>query len=267
MSYFPSSSNGAVRTGFAATPLAHDIAAIQSLYGANMTTRTGDTVYGFHSNAGLPAFDFTQNTSPVVAIWDAGGVDTLDFSGWNSSARIDLAAGASSDGGGQTTNVQIAFGVRIENAVGGGGDDALIGNSASNSLSGGAGSDILTGGFGNDRMAGGDGADIFVFTSAGHSIDYAIRSDGKKFLPDVLTDFTSGVDKIDLSAIDADAGTAADEAFSFIGTGAFTHQAGQLRYEVVDGRAHILADTDGNGIADLHIIAGGTQILATDFIL
>ena len=54
MSYFGSTPPGAVRTGFAATPLAHDIAAMQSLYGANMTTRTGDTVYGFNSNAGRP---------------------------------------------------------------------------------------------------------------------------------------------------------------------------------------------------------------------
>ena len=103
--------------------MAHDIAAIQSLYGVNMTTRTGDTVYGFNSNAGRAAFDFTQNTAPVIAIWDAGGIDTLDFSGWSSASRIDLEPGASSDGGGQTHNVQIAFGTLIENAIGGAGDD------------------------------------------------------------------------------------------------------------------------------------------------
>ena len=267
MSYFASSSTGAVRTGFAATPLAHDIAAMQSLYGVNLTTRTGDTVYGFNSNAGRPAFDFTLNTQPVVAIWDAGGRDTLDFSGWSSSSRIDLAEGASSDGGGQTFNVQIAFGTRIENAVGGAGDDSLSGNQSGNTLRGGGGNDTLIGGFGNDRVEGGAGADIFVFTSTGHSTGYMIRSDGKKFLPDILADFTSGTDKIDLSAIDADVGTAADDAFTFIGTGAFTHQAGQLRYAVHDGQARIFADTDGNGFADLEIVANSTQILAADFIL
>jgi serralysin len=267
MSYFASASTGAVRTGFAATPLAHDIAAMQSLYGVNMATRTGDTIYGFNSNAGRPAFDFTLNAQPVVAIWDAGGVDTLDFSGWSANARIDLAAGASSDGGGQTFNVQIAFGALIENAVGGGGDDNLSGNQSGNLLRGGDGADTLTGGFGNDRVEGGAGADIFVFAATGHSTGYAIRSDGKKFLPDVLMDFTSGTDKIDLSAIDANVGTDENDAFAFIGAGAFTHQAGQLRWELVDGRAHIFADTDGNAIADLEIIANGTQILATDFIL
>jgi hypothetical protein len=125
MSYFASSSTGATRTSFAATPLAHDIAAIQSLYGVNMTTRTGDTIYGFNTNAGRAAFDFTQNTLPVIAIWDAGGVDTLDFSGWNSPSRIDLRPGAMNDGGGQTSNVQIAFGTTIENATAGAGDDSV----------------------------------------------------------------------------------------------------------------------------------------------
>jgi serralysin len=267
MSYFASSSTGAVRNSFAATPLAHDIAAIQSLYGANMTTRTGDTVYGFNANAGRAAFDFTLNVAPVVGIWDAGGRDTLDFSGWNSNSRIDLATGASSDGGGQTYNVQIAFGTIIEYAIGGGGDDVLIGNAVGNVLKGGGGNDSLNGGEGGDREEGGGGADIFVFTAAGHSMDYALRSDGKKLMPDVLSDFASGTDRIDLSAIDAVAGTAGDDAFTFIGAAAFTHQAGQLRYEVLKGQVHIYGDIDGDGGIDLHIVASGTQILAGDFIL
>ena len=267
MSYFASSNTGAVRTGFAATPLAHDIAAIQSIYGANMTTRTGDTIYGFNSNAGRPAFDFTLNTDPVVAIWDAGGRDTLDFSGWSSNSRIDLATGASSDGGGQTFNVQIAFGAWIENATGGGGDDVLSGNTVNNVLRGGGGNDRLTGGGGSDTEEGGAGADIFVFTSLGDSLNFVMRSDGKKLVPDKLADFVSGTDKIDLSAIDANAGTAGDDAFTFLGTAAFTGHAGELRYEVVQGQVHIYGDVDGDARIDFHIVASGTQLLATDFIL
>jgi len=267
MSYFASSSTGAVRTSFAATPMAHDIAAIQSLYGVNMTTRTGHTTYGFNSNAGRDAYDFTLNVAPVIGIWDAGGRDTLDFSGWNTNSRIDLAPGASSDGGGQTFNVQIAFGALIENAIGGGGDDVLTGNSAGNVLRGGGGNDSLVGGTGNDRQEGGAGADVFVFNAAGDSVDYALRSDGKKFLPDYLGDFLSGTDKIDLRAIDANAATAGDDAFTFIGAAAFTHQAGQLRYEVTGGQVHIYGDIDGDGGIDLHIVASGTLLQATDLFL
>jgi len=266
MSYFASSSTGAIRTSFAATPLAHDIAAIQSLYGVNMTTRTGNTVYGFNSNSGRDAFDFTLNVAPVIAIWDAGGRDTLDFSGWNSNSKIDLAPGASSDGGGQTTNVQIAFGTMIEDAIGGGGDDVLIGNAINNSLRGGAGNDSLTGGDGFDQEEGGAGADIFVFTTVGDSRESALRSDGVKYRPDVLADFVSGTDRIDLSAIDANPATAPDDAFSFIGTNAFTNQAGQLRYEVVAGRVHIYGDVNGDGGVDFQIIANGVLLQASDFI-
>jgi serralysin len=266
MSYFASSSTGAVRTSFAATPMAHDIAAIQSLYGVNMTARTGDTHYGFNSNAGRAAFDFSQNTAPVIAIWDAGGIDTLDFSGWSSNSRIDLNPGASSDGGGQTFNVQIAFGTLIENAVAGAGDDRLTGNFTGNVLQGGGGNDILQGGLGGDRSEGGAGADIFVF-GTGDSRDHGFRSDGAKWRPDVLADFASGTDRIDLSAIDAVAGTAGDDAFAYIGAGAFTGVAGQLRAFTAEGFVQIYGDMNGDALPDLHIVAVGTQILAGDFVL
>ncbi|MEH3045547.1 M10 family metallopeptidase [Sphingomonas adhaesiva] len=107
MSYFDAYETGAQHIDFtllnfayAATPLIHDIAAIQRIYGADPTTRTGNTVYGFNSTAGRAEFDFTQNTRPIVAIYDAGGNDTIDFSGWNTPSTIDLNPGAFSSGGG-----------------------------------------------------------------------------------------------------------------------------------------------------------------------
>jgi serralysin len=266
MSYFGSSNTGAIRTGFAATPLAHDIAAIQSLYGANMTTRTGDTTYGFNSNAGRAAYDFTQHSDPVVGIWDAGGRDTLDLSGWSSASRIDLNPGASSDGGGQTRNVQIAFGTWIENATAGAGNDSVTGNNAANFLRGGGGSDTIAPGKGNDWLEGGAGSDVFVFGGPGDSMDHAPRSDGKKLAPDILADFVSGTDRIDLSGIDAIAGTEINDAFAWIGAAAFSNMAGQLRAETIGGQVHILGDMNGDGRADLHIIANATLILASDFV-
>jgi Peptidase M10 serralysin C terminal/RTX calcium-binding nonapeptide repeat (4 copies) len=107
MSYFDAYETGAQHVDFtllnfayAATPLVHDIAAIQAIYGADMATRNGDTVYGFNSTASRSAYDFTVNTRPVVAIWDGGGNDTLDFSGWNTPSVINLNAGSFSSGGG-----------------------------------------------------------------------------------------------------------------------------------------------------------------------
>jgi serralysin len=87
---------------YGATPMVHDILAIQQMYGADMTTRTGDTTYGFNSNAGRDAFDFVKTPAPVMAIWDAGGIDTLDASGYGTNQIIDLRPGHLSSIGGVT---------------------------------------------------------------------------------------------------------------------------------------------------------------------
>ena len=262
MSYWGASNTGANHAAagvlqFASTPLLYDVAALQNLYGANMSTRAGDTVYGFNNNSGRDAFDLQRDPSAVFTIWDAGGRDTLDLSGYSSPSRIDLNEGAFSDAGGLTRNISIAFGAVIENAVGGSGSDTITGNAADNRL---------TGGRGSDTILGGGGGDTFVFTSLSDSRMIAPRSDGKKAAPDVL-DFASGEDWIDLSGIDAIAGTPANDAFTFIGSGAFTGQAGQLRFEMIGGRGHLLGDVDGNGVADLHIITAGTAIQLTDLYL
>lgn len=87
---------------YGSTPMVHDILAAQKMYGADMTTRTGDTVYGFNSNAGRDAFDFEKTPWPTMAIWDAGGNDTLDASGYNVEQVIDLTPGSLSSIGGIT---------------------------------------------------------------------------------------------------------------------------------------------------------------------
>ncbi|MET1109884.1 MAG: M10 family metallopeptidase C-terminal domain-containing protein [Allosphingosinicella sp.] len=156
MSYFSASNTGAVHfvnnvQYVGLTPLLYDILALHSLYSPNMSTRAGDTVYGFNSNTGATSpFNFAVTTGPVVAIWDGGGIDTIDLSGYLTPSLIDLNQGAFSDAGGLTKNIAIAFNVTIENAVGGPGNDRLIGNAAANRLDGGAGADKMEGGAGDD---------------------------------------------------------------------------------------------------------------------
>jgi serralysin len=159
----------------AATPLLHDIAAIQAMYGADMTTRTGDTTYGFNSNAGRGALDFTQNTHPIIAIWDAGGNDTLDTSGFSDFQTIDLHVNQPgeedpvfSSVGGLSLNVAIAYNVVIENAIGGSGTDIITGNSTANRLEGRAGHDVLDGREGADTMIGGEGDDTYSVDTVEH---------------------------------------------------------------------------------------------------
>ena len=126
----------------------YDIAALQYLYGANMTTRRGDTVYSWDTD-----------TSKIETIWDAGGNDTFDASNQSRNVVIDLNDGAFSSigsngsGGDASQNIAIAYNAVIENAVGGSGDDTLTGNASANILIGKAGADMLDGGGGADTAS------------------------------------------------------------------------------------------------------------------
>ncbi|WP_410499848.1 M10 family metallopeptidase C-terminal domain-containing protein [Chitinibacter sp. S2-10] len=135
------------------TPMLDDILAIQNMYGVSTTTRLGDTVYGFHctvTGASSKIYDFTLNTGPVLTLFDSGGIDTLDLSGWNSDATICLESGSYSSANNMSNSIAIAYSATIENAVGGGGNDVITGNEVANVLNGGAGADSMSGGTGND---------------------------------------------------------------------------------------------------------------------
>src|SRR4030095_4962634 len=56
-----------------ATPMIADVVAMQRLYGASTTTRTGDTVYGVNTN---PDSVFDDHGSLALTIVDSGGSDT-----------------------------------------------------------------------------------------------------------------------------------------------------------------------------------------------
>jgi len=138
----------------------------------------------------------------------------------------------------------------------------MTGNTGDNALIGGAGNDKLTGGIGADRLTGGLGADTFVFNSTGESMP-AIAG------RDVILDFNHAqADRIDLRLIDAQTDVAGNQAFHFIGTGAFTHHSGELHYLAQNGTVYVSGDIDGNGTADFMVqFSHLTSIAATDFLL
>ena len=265
MSYWDAYETGAqtidwatMRFSYSSTPLVHDIGAIQAMYGADLTTRTGDTTYGFNWTSDLadrPALQIQEHQlAPVFSIYDAGGKDTLDLSGYATPSYIDLNPGSFSSAGGADhyltldeinannaaaglparsqllydiynngvegtnggvswkslspgplmhDNISIAYGVWIEDAVGGSGADTIVGNAVDNHLTGNA------------------GADHFV-----------IGADAGQ---DVIVDFSLGVDVIDLTSagihsladLDLTANTDGDAVFA-LGSGTVTlaHVAG-----------------------------------------
>jgi serralysin len=213
MSYFAADITGADHINefvspwvfyYGATPLLHDVAALQAIYGANMSTRTGATTYGFNSNAGRDALDFTINTAPVVTIWDAGGLDLIDLSGYAMNCVLNLNAGEFSDVGGLTSNLSIAFGVTIENGAGGSGDDTITGNAAANTLwgnngadtlSGGDDADTLSGGAGGDALDGGSGLDTASYETAGAGVTASLTAPGAN-TGDAAGDTYTGVENL-----------------------------------------------------------------------
>lgn len=258
MSYWHESNTGGDNKGhYASAPLMDDIAAIQRLYGANMETRTGDTVYGFNSNSERDFYTIKNAEHKLVfSVWDAGGNDTFDFSGYRQDQNINLNEASFSDVGGLKKNVSIAKGVTIENAIGGSGNDVIVGNDAANYIDGGAGNDVIYGGGGQDILKGGAGMDIFVYKNASES---SLES------PDKIIDFETGVDKINFSFFNYSAGKPGFIHFSEEFTGA----AGEvvLSYDEQSNVSDIVLSVDNDLTPDLKIQVVGRVDAMHDFIV
>jgi hypothetical protein len=149
MSYFPQDRYGGSSYDYVITPQMADIYAMQAFYGAQ-TTRAADTVYGFHSTAGA-LYDFASYAgTPAFTIYDSGGIDMFDASGYSVGQTVDLRPGTWSSIGGYTNNIGMYMTSVIERAIGGGGSDNVVGNDADNRLYGLAGNDLINGQLGND---------------------------------------------------------------------------------------------------------------------
>ena len=116
-------------------------------------------------------------------VTDLSGFDSLDFSLLQIPVSVDLVprSGRANAVAGDN-RVFVSSGTVVEQAVGGLGDDLLVGNPADNSMDGGFGDDVLRGGRGDDglggnrgddRVTGGPGQDV-VTTRAGDDVVYLV---------------------------------------------------------------------------------------------
>ena len=225
---------------------------------------------------------------PIFAV--AGGYETT-YQGLvhdlGRGAVVTLTANSSNIVDAITAGIGSATTTHIEDAVGGIGDDTLVGSLDDNaltgaggndSLSGDAGNDLLSGGLGADTLTGGDGSDVLtggagadlLTGGAGGDTFVFTQRDSLRTGFDVITDFQSGVDHIDLSAIDADLATTGNQAFTFIDAAAFGHVAGELRIATLAGFAELQGDTNGDGVADFALrfdLTTGMAPVVTDLIL
>lgn len=188
------------------TFMMYDISALQSMYGADFATNSGDSVYRWDPATGQAFINGVGQGRPgankiFLTIWDGGGIDTYDFSNYHAGMIVDLSPGGHSlfssaqraylgNGNYARGNVfnalQYNNDVRslIENAVGGAGADTIKGNVANNKLTGNGGNDrlsgeggrdMLDGGLGYNTLEGGAGDDTFM---GGAGVDQMIGGTG-----------------------------------------------------------------------------------------
>ena len=179
--------------------------------------------WGFKVSDGLAlsasAYTMTVNVTAVR--------DDLTKTG---TAGNDTLAGDTIDAGSHDSLSGLAGNDSLSGLAG---NDTLDGGAGNDTLNGGSGNDTLIGGVGKDALTCGAGNDIFDFNALTElGLDSATR--------DVITDFTVGQDKIDLSTIDANTLLAGDQAFTFVTS--FTTTAGQVRYS--GGFVYLNTDTD-----------------------
>lgn len=229
----------------------------------NDTINGGEGADSMTGGTGNDTF-VVDNAGDVVVEAGGGGTDTVQslLNSYVLAANLEnlafIGAGAFSGTGNAVANV-LTGGTGNDTLDGAGAADVLNGGDGNDVLLGGAGADDLTGGVGADTMTGGAGADNFIYTNVDQSTA-ALR--------DLIIDF-GATDDIDLGAIDANAGTVANNAFSFIGTAAFGANAtGQLRYSFVGANTLVEASNDADAVAEFSLLLqGNLNLVAGQFVV
>jgi Ca2+-binding RTX toxin-like protein len=158
------------------------------------------------------------------------------------------------------------YGTAYANNIKGNGQaNTLYGGGGADTISGNDGNDILNGGQGSDNLSGGTGADKFVFADSSDSpLPLLLGS----VTYDTIADFQVGVDKIDVSQIDAMQNVAGNNAFHFTAAKPFFASAGDLWGEDGVSGMSVYTDVNGDGSADMQInLLGIHNLTAADFIL
>ena len=175
------------------------------------------------------------------------GTDTAAYASATAGVTADLA-NASANTGDAAGDIYSA----IESLAGSAFADILRGNNSANRLMGGVGGDTMSGSGGNDVLVGSAGRDAMTGGAQADTFDFdAVTDSGTTATTrDVVTDFVHLTDKLDLSTIDAiQGGGTSNDAFDFIGTGAFT-AAGQVRAVQSGSHTVLELNTSGTGGAE-----------------
>jgi Ca2+-binding RTX toxin-like protein len=216
---------------------------------------------GYHAASGAVTVDLLapgQNTGEAAGDVYVG-IEAFQLSGYDDAfIGTNAAETVYGDSGNDTIR-------------GGGGDDRLIADrsgfhssSGADVLFGEGGNDYLEGGRGADALSGGAGADLFVYRS---TLDSVL---GTSDSVDVISDFSRGEDRVDLSLVDANGALAGDQAFTFLtNPGGYNGDwSGLVWAKSKGGITTIYASTDADSSPEMQItLTGNHHLTASDFIL
>ena len=201
-----------------------------------------------------------------------GGVDTVRAAlGYTLGANLEnlvLGGGSAVNGTGNALNNRLTGNAAANVLTGGAGNDTLsggtgadrlLGSNGNDLLSGGNDADILAGGRGRDILDGGldDDRDVFVFASILDS-----RAGGNR---DIVNNFVSGLDDLDLRRIDAVASASGgNDAFEWSGNTAADHS---VWWTAVSDGVLLRGDVSGDSRADFEILLSDLRSLGADDVL
>ncbi len=235
-----------------------------------------DYIQGFGGNDflyGLGGSDYLDGGTGNDYLEGAAGADTLvggagddTYYLIDNDVIIELA-----DGGIDLvlSGINYTLGNNLENltlrsnaaGTGNDSDNRITAGSGKNTLFGGAGNDYLSGGNGNDTMNGGAGVDTFVLNAPLVGVD-------------TLSDFTTGIDKISISAGLYGGGLVAGNALAsnqlLIGTGSRATNADQ-RFIYKNTTGELFFDGDGSlaGLAaqKIAVFSNFSSLSTADFLV
>ncbi len=243
--------------------------------GSGADQLTGDALTNtFIGGSGNDVIDGGADTAADI-IDGGAGTDTISFASITGTTGVTFALGTYNASNKATAQTVAKIGAtstdkvsNVENITGSKNADVLAGNDSNNVISGGAGADTLTGGKGLDKLYGGinDGVkDIFDFNAANESTSAAM---------DLIYDFVSSKDKIDLSSMTPSTnnkGAFLNNPATALGTTYKANSVWITKYDT-SGTANdyviVSADLNGKAGADFAVkLIGINNIVTADILL
>ncbi|SFR56043.1 Hemolysin-type calcium-binding repeat-containing protein [Yoonia tamlensis] len=182
-----------------------------------------------------------------------GGTDTIDGGAGNDTLYGNSGGDIVSSGEGANTIYggsgfdNLDGGDGVDTIFGGSGNDSIYGHDGNDNLYGGRGNDIINGGADDDTIIGGMGADTLTGGAGADTFVFNAMSDSFAATRDEITDFTAGVDEIDLSA--------------------FGITSAEVTLDASGGNTTVHIDSNDDGIDDMAILITGVELANTnDFI-